>query len=100
MSPQETDDVKDMKVAGCDVHLAFVKAKEGWIVVGTVASGISENKNKETITSGPWANRDQAEQLALEALMKLLGHNVDRHTSRVNNPGETTTPSKVQSQHP
>lgn len=95
MPSYETGDVKDMKVAGCDVHLAFVQAKEGWMVVGTVASGTGENKNKETITSGPYATRDQAEQQALEALTKLLGYNVDRHTSRVNNPGETATSSSV-----
>ncbi|HMS82761.1 MAG TPA: hypothetical protein PKD12_03820 [Nitrospira sp.] len=65
-----------MKGAGCDVHLAFVLAKEGWTVVGTVASGIGENTNKETIRSGPWATQDQAEQRALDAFTKPLGHNV------------------------
>lgn len=97
MAPQETGDVKDMKVAGCDVHLAFVPSGDGWTVVGTVASGIGENKNEETITSGPCSTRDQAEHKALEAITKLLGHNEDRHTSRVNNPGEATSPpSSVQ----
>lgn len=89
-----TGDVKDMKVAGCDVHLSFVQATVGWTVVGTVASGTGENKNKESITTGPWASRDVAEEKALEELTKLLGHNEDRNTSRVHNPGESTRPAK------
>jgi len=87
-----TEDVKDMKVAGCDVHLSFMQANGGWTVVGTVASGTGENKNKESITTGPWATRDVAEEKALGELTKLLGHNEDRNTSRVHNPGESTGP--------
>lgn len=90
MADTNTRDVKDMKVAGCDVHLAFVRANAGWTVVGTLASGTAENKNKESITSGPWGTRDVAEQKALEEITKLLGNNEDRHTSRVHNPGEAT----------
>jgi hypothetical protein len=92
MSSQDNPrDMKNMKIAGCDVQLLFLNSGGDWTVVGTLASGIAENKNKETITSGPWATRDLAEQKALEQITKLLGHNEDRSTSRVNNPGESTT---------
>ncbi|MGE0469341.1 MAG: hypothetical protein AB7L09_22680 [Nitrospira sp.] len=84
-------DMKNMKIAGCDVQLLFVNSDGDWTVVGTLASGIAENKKKETITSGPWAMRDLAEQKALEQITLLLGHNEDRSTSRVHNPGESTT---------
>ncbi|NGZ94550.1 MAG: hypothetical protein CV089_00190 [Nitrospira sp. WS110] len=91
MSPQDiTRDMKDMKIAGCDVHLVFVRSEGDWTVVGTLTSGTADNKRKETITSGPWATRDLAEQKALEQITTRLGHNEDRSTSRVNNPGEET----------
>lgn len=89
--PQDVSgDFKDMKVAGHDVHLVFSLSAGRWTVVGTLSSGTAENKNAETITSGPWATRDLAEQKALERITELLGHNEDRNTSRVNNPGELT----------
>lgn len=91
MSPEDlTRDMKDMKIAGCDVELVFLESQDKWTVVATITSGIAENRNKETITSGPWATRDLAEQKALEQITTLLGHNEDRSTSRVNNPGEET----------
>jgi len=82
--------MKDMKIAGCDVHLVFLRSYDMWTVVGTLSSGTDENKTKETVTSGPWTTRDVAEQKALEEITKLLGNNEDRSTSRVNNPGEET----------
>ena len=89
MTPDDNSrDVKDMKIAGCDVHLAFLPSHGDWTVVGTLTSGTAENAKQETITSGPWATRDLAEQKALEQISALLGHNEDRSTSRVNNPGE------------
>lgn len=91
MSPQDISrDIKDIKIAGCDVHLVFLQSQGDWTVVGTLASGTAENKHKETITSGPWVTRDLAEQKALEQIMTLLGHNEDRSSSRVHNPGEQT----------
>lgn len=91
MSPEDlTRDMKDMNIAGCDVELVFLESQDKWTVVATITSGIAENRNKETITSGPWATRDFAEQKALEQITTLLGHNEDRSTSRVNNPGEET----------
>ncbi|MBX3301825.1 MAG: hypothetical protein KF693_06405 [Nitrospira sp.] len=91
MPPEDISrDTHDMKIAGCDVHLVFLRSKGGWTVVGTLASGAAENKKKETVTSGPWASRDLAEQKALEEITKLLGNNEDRNTSRVNNPTEQT----------
>jgi hypothetical protein len=83
--------MKDMKIAGCDVQLVFLNSGADWTVVSTLSSGTAENKNKETMTSGPWATRDLAEQKALEEITELLGHNEDRSTSRVHNPGESST---------
>lgn len=84
-------DSRDMKIAGCDVHLVFTQANDHeWTVIGTLSSGTAENKAKETITSGPWPSRDIAEDKALEEITKLMGHNEDRSTSRVHNPGERT----------
>lgn len=90
MSQDISRDMKDMKIAGCDVELVFLESHDKWTVVATITSGIAENRNKETITSGPWATRDLAEQKALEQITTRLGHNEDRSTSRVNNPGEET----------
>lgn len=83
-------DRKDMKIAGCDVQLIFSKSGRDWTVVGTLSSGTADNKREETVTSGPCGTRDLAEQKALERITELMGHNVDRNTSRVNNPGEET----------
>ncbi len=94
-----SSDMKHMKIAGCDVQLVFLHSRGDWTVVGTLSSGIAENANKETITSGPWATRDLAEQKALEQITELLGHNVDRSTSRVNNPGESWTDEQPVGQH-
>lgn len=88
-------DTKDMKIAGCDVQLVFLNSGGDWTVVGTLSSGTAENKNKEAITSGPWSTRDLAEQKALERITELLGHNEDRSTSRVNNPGESSTDEQL-----
>lgn len=100
MSSENSErDTKDMKIAGCDVQLAFLNSGDKWTVVGTLSSGTADNKNKETITTGPWATRDLAEQKALEQITKLLGHNEDRSTSRVNNPGEATTGEQSAERH-
>lgn len=90
MAEHDSRDVQDMKIAGCDVHLVFLRSGGEWTVVGTLASGTAENKMKETITSGPWRTREIAEQKVLEQITGLLGHNEDRSTSRVHNPGEQT----------
>lgn len=90
MAEDDSRDIQDIKIAGCDVHLVFLRSGGQWTVVGTLASGIAENKKKETITSGPWSTREIAEQRVLEQITGLLGHNEDRSTSRVHNPGEET----------
>ena len=90
MTEHDSREIQDMKIAGYDVHLVYLRSGNAWTVVGTVASGTEENKEKETITSGPWSSRDIAEQKALEQITSLLGYNEDRSTSRVHNPGELT----------
>ncbi|MGE0645856.1 MAG: hypothetical protein AB7P24_19540 [Nitrospira sp.] len=90
MAELDSEDMQDIKIAGCDVHLVYLQSGGDWTVVGTLASGTEENKKKETITSGPWPSRDIAEQNSLEEITKLLGNNEDRNTSRVHNPGEQT----------
>lgn len=81
MPEDAAQDTEDMKIAGCDVHLVFVQSNDTWTVVGTISSGTAENKHKETVTSGPWATRDLAEEHSLEEIANLLGNNVDRTTS-------------------
>ena len=93
MEEHDSREMQDIKIAGCDVHLVYLRSGGNWTVVGTVASGTEKNKNKEAITSGPWESRDMAEQKALEQITGLLGHNEDRSTSRVHNPGEQTDDS-------
>ncbi|GKS62758.1 hypothetical protein YTPLAS72_00620 [Nitrospira sp.] len=88
MEQHDSREMQDIKIAGLDVHLVYLRSGNKWTVVGTVASGTGDNKNKETITSGPWSSRDIAEEKALEQITALLGHNEDRSTSRVHNPGE------------
>lgn len=90
MEQHDSREMQDIKIAGLDVHLVYLRSGNKWTVVGTVASGTGDNKNKETITSGPWSSRDIAEEKALEQITALLGHNEDRSTSRVHNPGEQT----------
>jgi hypothetical protein len=53
----------------------FVKSGCDQIVIGTLSSGTVKNKNKETITRGPWTSRNLAEQKALKEITKLLGNN-------------------------
>lgn len=70
----------------------------GWDVVERDC----RKQDRETITTGPWSTRDLAEQKALERITGLLGHNEDRSTSRVNNPGESSTderPVEQREQH-
>lgn len=96
MAKHDLEDIQDIKIAGCDVHLVYLQSGNDWTVVGTLASGTEGNRNKETITSGPWPSRDIAEQNSLEEITKLLGNNEDRHTSRVHNPGEQTDGEKTE----
>ena len=96
MAKHDSEDMRDIKIAGCDVHLVYFQSRGDWTVVGTLTSGTEENKNKETITSGPWPSRDIAEQNSLDEITKLLGNNEDQNTSRIHNPGEQTNAQKTE----
>ena len=79
-------DVKDVMVAGCRVHLVFHAGGDGrWSVEGTVRCGIEDRADAQSFRTGEWESREAAEQDALHYAADLLGHNVDRNTSRVRN---------------
>jgi len=80
------DDVKDMVIAGCRVHLAFHGRSENrWSVSGTVACGVEENSGEQAFDTSVFDSRVAAEEAALKTVSSLLGRNVDRNTSRVRN---------------
>ncbi len=79
------DDTKAMVIAGCPVHLVFVLADGRWSVNGKVTCGLADNQREVAFSVGPCSTREEAEQKALSQAGQLLGHNVDRNTSRVNN---------------
>lgn len=82
-------DTKDMRIAGCDVHLRFHQAGDGqWFIDATFRCGIADHSRQQSLTSGPCATREEAEQTVLGLVGERLGHNVDRHTSRIHNPTE------------
>lgn len=84
-----SSDIKDIRVAGCDVHLTFHQAGGSqWSVEAAFRCGVGDSRREETVDSGPCATREEAEQLVLGRVSELLGHNVDRHSSPVNNPTE------------
>lgn len=84
-----SNDTKDIRIAGCDVHLIFHQAGgKQWSVKATFRCGVGEKRREESVDSGPCATREEAEQVVLERVGHMLGHNVDSHTSRVNNPTE------------
>jgi hypothetical protein len=76
---------KDMIVAGCRVHLAFSSTDSRWSVQGTVDCGLEENSGRQSFVTGSFPTREAAEQDALSMVNRILGHNVDRSTSRVLN---------------
>ena len=92
MSPtnrSRSHDSQDIRIAGCDVHLTFRQASgDQWSVEATFRCGVGDKRREESVHSGPCATREEAEQLVLGRVGDSLGHNVDRHTSRVNNPTE------------
>ena len=84
-----SDDTKDIRIAGCDVHLTFHQGGgERWYVEATFRCGVGEKRREESVDSGPCATREEAEQMVLGRVGHRLGHNVDSHTSRVKNPTE------------
>lgn len=83
------DNVKDMVIAGCRVHLAFhPKPNDRWSVTGRVECGIEENRGDQSFVTAAFDSRVAAEEAALRTVSGLLGHNVGRNTSRVRNRTE------------
>ena len=81
-------DVKDIVIAGCRVRLAFHAIGQGrWNVEGKVRCGIDEQSDERSFVTQDRGSREAAEKEALRHVADLLGHNVDRNTSRVKNPG-------------
>lgn len=85
MPANRNPDVKDIVIAGCRVHLAFSSNGGQWSVTGTVQCGIDDHGGEQSFETGTCASREEAEQDALRKATDLLGHNVDRNTSRVRN---------------
>lgn len=90
--PDVEKDIKDMRVAGCRVKLFFrAMEHEKWMVHGTVTCGIDEQAAEQSFGTVSYPTRDEAEKDALRQVAELLGDNVDRNTSRVNNWNEQRT---------
>ena len=81
-----TEDLKEMVIAGCRVRLAFHPVGNGqWSVEGKVRCGIDDHCNERSFPTEDRDSREAAEKEALRRIADLLGHNVDRNTSRVKN---------------
>ncbi len=81
-----SEDTKDLQMAGCQVHLTFHKLADGqWTVLGIVRCGVDSNQTEQSVSTGPFLSREEAEQDALERLGKILGNNIDRSSSRTKN---------------
>jgi len=79
-------DLKDLVIAGCHVRLAFRSVGSGrWNVEGRVRCGIDEQRIERSFLTADLDSREAAEKEALRRVADLLGHNVDRNTSRVKN---------------
>lgn len=84
--PDAEEDIKDMVVAGCPVQLSFrAVERRQWIVQGTVRCGADEQAAERSFRTASYPTREEAEQEAVRQAAGLLGNNVDRNTSRVNN---------------
>lgn len=84
----DNGDVKDMLIAGCRVRLAFHPIGQGrWNVEGKIRCGIDEHCDERSFLTEDRDSRNAAEKEALRRIADLLGHNLDRNTSRVKNSG-------------
>lgn len=84
--PDAEEDIKDMVVAGCRVQLFFrAVERRQWTVQGTVRCGVDEQAAERSFYTASYPTREEAEQEAVRQAADLLGNNVDRTTSRVNN---------------
>lgn len=89
ITPDAEKDIKDMMVAGCRVQILFrAIEREQWIVQGTVRCGVDDHAAERSFRTASYPTREEAEQEALRQAAELLGNNVDRNTSRVNNVDE------------
>lgn len=84
--PDAKKDIKDLVVAGCRVQLFFraIRRKQ-WTVEGTVRCGSDDHAAEQSFCTASYPTREEAEQEALKQAAGLLGNNVDRNTSRINN---------------
>ena len=83
-----SEDTKDLLMAGCQVHLTFHALADGrWTVLGIVRCGVESNQSEQSVVTEPFPSREEAEQDALSKLGNILGHNIDRSSSRVKNYG-------------
>ena len=81
-----SEETKDLQMAGCQVHLTFHALSGGqWTVVGVVRCGVDENQGEQSVATGPFPSREEAEQDALGRIGNILGNNIDRSSSRVKN---------------
>ena len=80
--PEDSEDSKDMQIAGCQVHLTYHALADGrWTVMGIVRCGVAEQMIEESVATGPFPTREAAEKDALDRLSKILGNNIDRSSS-------------------
>lgn len=69
-------DTKVIIVAGCDVTLTFCLLNANqWVVDGSFACGIDDQRRTTVFHTAPTASRDEAEKLALEMAGRLAGNN-------------------------
>jgi hypothetical protein len=79
-------DSKDLVIAGCRVQLAFHPTGKGrWHVEAKVRCGIDDRVDERSFLTADLDSREAAEKEALRRVEDLLGHNLDRNTSRVKN---------------
>ncbi|HSE60202.1 MAG TPA: hypothetical protein VLA99_15990 [Nitrospiraceae bacterium] len=82
----ESGDRKDMKIAGCPVHVTYHANPNGtWIVQGAVQCGAEDQRTSQIVTVGPHPDRDTGEKDLFDRIATLLGRNEDRNTSRIKN---------------
>jgi hypothetical protein len=69
-------DSKIIIVAGCEVTLTFCLLNTNqWVVDGSFACGIDDQRRTTVFHTAPTASRDEAEKLALELVGRLAGNN-------------------------
>jgi hypothetical protein len=83
---RDTGDTKDVRIAGCPVHVAYHANPDGtWTLQGAVQCGVEDQRTMQLVTVGPCPDRETAEKNLFDRIGTLLGHNEDRNTSRIKN---------------